>query len=271
MKKFLSLTALAMLLCVGGFTACGGDDDDNKDTGDNPSTFKSQTFQVSGVSFTMVAVDGGTFQMGAWGNTLDEAYDDEKPMHEVTLSDYYIGATEVTQALWEAVMGSNPSEFKGANLPVENVSWDDCQTFIEKLNQQTGKTFRLPTEAEWEYAARGGNKSNSYTYCGSDDIDDVAWYDGNSNQTHPVGQKLPNELDLYDMSGNVMERCSDWYGDYSSTSQTNPTGAASGSLRVCRGGSWYGSARSCRVSCRYGSAPGSRLSNIGLRLVMQFP
>ena len=237
------------------------------------NNFKNQIVRVGDVALTMVAVEGGTFQMGAWGKTLDTlfSFNDEKPMHEVTLSDYYIGETEVTQALWEAVMGSNPSEFKGANLPVECVSWDNCQTFIEKLNALTGKTFRLPTEAEWEYAARGGNKSNNYRYSGSDDIDSVAWYSGNSGiQTHPVGQKRPNELGLYDMSGNVCEWCRDWYGSYSSTSQTNPTGAASGSLRVCRGGSWNGLALHCRVSIRYGYMRGDRDYYLGLRLAMNF-
>ncbi len=287
MKKFLSLTAFAMLLfaSVGGFTACGGDDDDNDNDKDNTATtdedntdtgdkssFKNQTVRVGDVEFTMVAVAGGTFQMGAWGSTLENAKNDEFPVHEVTLSDYYIGATKVTQALWEAVMGSNPSNFKGATLPVEEISWNDCQTFIEKLNQLTGKTFRLPTEAEWEYAARGGNKSNNYTYSGSDDIGAVAWYDGNSNsQTHPVGQKLPNELGLYDMSGNVWEWCRDWYGSYSSEAQTNPAGAASGSDRVCRGGGWNNGARGCRVSNRGLNSPDYHYCDLGLRLVLQFP
>ncbi len=285
MKKFLSLTAFAMLLfaSVGGFTACGGDDDDNDkdntattdedntETGDN-SSFKNQTVRVGDVEFTMVAVAGGTFQMGAWGSTLDDAYDWEKPAHEVTLSDYYIGETEVTQALWEAVMGSNPSSFKGADLPVESISWDDCQTFISELNAQTGKTFRLPTEAEWEYAARGGNKSNNYCYSGSDDIDAVAWYWDNSDmRTHPVGQKSPNELGLYDMTGNVWEWCSDWFGDYSSSSQTNPTGAVSGSKRVERGGCYGNDAEDCRVSDRGSNTPGIRTGSLGLRLVLQFP
>ena len=237
------------------------------------NNFKNQAVRVGDVAFTMVAVEGGTFQMGAWGKTLEEAYDDEKPMHEVTLSDYYIGATAVTQALWEAVMGSNPSEFKGANLPVECVSWDACKMFIKKLNQLTGKTFRLPTEAEWEYAARGGNKSKNYRYSGSDDIDDVAWYRNNSDKhTHPVGHKRPNELGLYDMSGNVWQWCRDRYGSYCSKAQTNPKGAASVSFRVLRGGSWGSNAQYCRVSFRgvgvfigcYG------FDNLGLRLAMNF-
>ena len=165
-------------------------------------------------------------------------------------------------------MGSNPSKFKGDNLPVEQVSWNDIQEFITKLNTMTGKTFRLPTEAEWEYAARGGNKSKGYKYSGSNTLDNVAWYTNNSSsKTHPVGQKQPNELGLYDMSGNVWEWCQDWYGSYSSSSQTNPTGPSSGSYRVLRGGSWYHFARICRVSYRLNSDPDDRYNLNGFRLV----
>ena len=186
------------------------------------------------------------------------------------LSDYYIAKYEVTQGLWKAVMGSNPSYFKGDNLPVENVSWKDCQKFIKKLNKMTGKNFRLPTEAEWEYAARGGNKSRGYKYAGSNIIGGVAWYSDNSGSTtHPVGTKQANELGLYDMSGNVWEWCQDWHDDYSSLSQTNPTGPSSGSYRVLRGGSWDWGWGCCRVSHRrdYGS-PSGKLNNIGFRLAM---
>ncbi|MDO4971066.1 MAG: SUMF1/EgtB/PvdO family nonheme iron enzyme, partial [Bacteroidales bacterium] len=198
-----------------------------------------------------------------------DAYDDEKPTHQVTLSEYSIGKTEVTQALWEAVMGSNPSSCKGNNLPVEQVSWDDCQTFISKLNAMTGQKFRLPTEAEWEYAARGGNKSRGYKYSGSNSIGDVAWYDGNSgSEVQPVGTKVPNELGIYDMSGSVYEWCSDWKGSYSSSAQTNPKGPNSGSYRVNRGGSWNNSERSCRVSLRGTSSPTRRRDNLGVRLAL---
>ena len=222
-----------------------------------------------GISIDMVRVEAGTFTMGATPEMKDP-FLWEKPAHQVTLTnDYYIGKYEVTQALWKAVMGKNPSNFKGDNLPVEQVSWDDCQEFINKLNKITGKKFRLPTEAEWEYAARGGKKSRGYQYSGSNNISDVAWYDSNSgNKTHTVGSKQANELGIYDMSGNVLEWCQDWHDDYSSSSQTNPTGANSGYYRVRRGGSWRSSAWDCRSSCRSLNTPGGRFSCLGLRLVL---
>lgn len=227
----------------------------------------NHTFTVNGVQFTMVEVGGGTFTMGATSEQGSDAWDEEKPAHEVTLSDYYIGQTEVTQALWEAVMGSNPSDSKGGNLPVERVSWDDCQVFIQKLNQLTGKQFRLPTEAEWEYAARGGRKSRGYKYAGGNNIDSVAWCDGNSgNETHPVATKQANELGIYDMSGNVLEWCSDWCGDYTSSSQSDPQGSSSGSFRVIRGGCYYNFARNCRVSYRISNTLDYRSGYLGLRL-----
>lgn len=230
----------------------------------------SGKFTVNGVSFEMVRVEGGTFRMGATAEQEDEAWDREKPVHSVTLSSYYIGKTEVTQALWQAVMGSNPSGFKGADLPVERVSWDDCQEFIQKLNSLTGRNFRLPTEAEWEFACRGGNNSRGYKYSGSNNLGSVAWYYGNSGgKTHPVGTKAPNELGIFDMSGNVWEWCSDyWYANYTSYSQTDPTGPQSGSYRVDRGGGWYRGARYCRSSSRNGGNPTDRYYNLGLRLAL---
>ena len=226
-------------------------------------------FTVNGVSFEMVRVEGGTFRMGATSEQEDDADSDEKPVHSVTLSSYYIGKTEVTQALWQAVMGSNPSDFKGANLPVECVSWDDCQEFIQKLNRLTGRNFRLPTEAEWEFACRGGNNSRGYKYSGSNNLGSVAWYDGNSGgKSHPVGTKAPNELGIFDMSGNVWEWCSDWYANYTSYSQTNPTGPQSGSFRMDRGGCWDSSARDCRSSIRNYDYPSYRGDNLGLRFAL---
>ena len=233
---------------------------------------KIETFTANGVSFDMVWVEGGTFTMGATSEQGSDAYDVEKPTHQVTLSGYYIGKYEVTQALWQAVMRNNPSKYKGdSNRPVEQVSWNDCQEFISKLNQLTGKTFRLPTEAEWEFAARGGNKSKHYKYAGSDHLDDVAWYEGNTGymtMTPIVGTKYPNELGLYDMSGSVSEWCQDWDGNYSSNAQTNPSGPTSGSFRVVRNASWISDARRCRVSARGYNPPHGSNSGLGLRLAL---
>ena len=228
-------------------------------------------FNVKGVEFKMVKVQGGTFQMGATSEQGSYVWKDENPVHSVTLSDYYIGQTQVTQELWQVVMGNNPSEFRGDNQrPVENVSWNDCQEFIKKLNRLTGKNFRLPTEAEWEYAARGGSKSKGYKYSGSNNPDAVAWYNKNSGRkTHPVATKQSSELGLYDMSGNVWEWCYDWRGKYKSNSQTNPTGSSAGSFRVLRGGCWYDfNARNVRVSVRNCGIPDSRSRGYGLRLAL---
>lgn len=234
---------------------------------DMQQTSQDREFTVNGVTFKMIYVEGGTFQMGATPEQGSEAFSYEKPVHSVTLSCYHIGETPVTQALWEAVMGSNPSKFKGDNLPVETVSWNDCQEFIQKLNQLTGKKFRLPTEAEWEYAARGGKHHSPYKYAGSNSIYEVAWYDDNSGfGTYPVKTKKPNALGIYDMSGNVWEWCQDWYGAYSGSAQTDPKGPASGSYRVPRGGSWCSSAGYCRVSTRNSSHPDDRNSIYGFRL-----
>ena len=223
----------------------------------------------NGISIEMVKVEAGTFMMGATPE-MENPFDNEKPTHQVTLTnDYYIGKYEVTQALWQAVMGKKPSRFKGDNLPVVSVSWNDCQKFISKLNRKTGKKFRLPTEAEWEYAARGGKKSRCYQYSGSNNISDVAWYYNNScSKTYIAGSKQANELGIYDMSGNVKEWCQDWFGSYSSSSQVNPTGANSGSYCVGRGGSWNCVAGSCNPSTRFSFAPDDRYDDLGLRLVL---
>lgn len=232
------------------------------------ASYSNGTLTVNGIKYNMVWVEGGTFRMGATSEQGSEI-SDEKPVHSVTLSGYYIGKTEVTQALWQAVMGSNPSYFEGDDLPVEQVSWDDCQEFIRKLNSLTGQNFRLPTEAEWEFACRGGNNSRGYKYSGSNYIDNVAWYDGNSgDKTHPVATKSPNELGIYDMSGNVWEWCADRYGDYSSGRQTNPKGPYDGSFRVNRGGSWFDVARYCRSSFRIIINPAFRFNYLGLRLAL---
>jgi formylglycine-generating enzyme required for sulfatase activity len=251
-------------------------------------------YRSSSVGIEMIVVKGGTFWMGAQNTDpnapnydADAFFDWESPVHKVTLSDYFIGKYPVTQAQWKAVMGDNQSWFEGAgdNLPVENVSWNDVQEFIRKLNQQTGKNYRLPTEAEWEFAARGGNQSRGYKDSGRNTADNVAWYYENAgdyrkndsnwtseealkNRTHPVGTKQANELGIYDMSGNVWEWCSDWYGDYSNASQTNPRGASTGFFRVLRGGSWRGSARGVRVSSRRIFIPGFRDDPGGFRLAL---
>ena len=234
------------------------------------STTSSHDKILANLAADMVYVEGGTFTMGATAEQGSDAYDEEKPAHQVTLSSFYICKHEVTQEEWEAVMGSNPSKFKGKRLPVETVSWNKCQTFIRKLNSLTGKQYRLPTEAEWEYAARGGNRSQGYIYSGSNTLSNVAWYyDNSGNKTHEVMTKSPSELGLYDMSGNVWEWCSDWYGNYSTSAQTNPKGASSGSARVARGGSWYPSrAGNCRVSYRSYFQPSNRYDILGLRLVL---
>ena len=257
MKARLLFIIAAIMLLFG----CKKDKDLNEKT--------NLSLTVNGVSFEMVYVEGGSFDMGATTEQGGDANSDEYPVHSVTLSEYYIGRCEVTQELWEAVMGSNPSCFIGAQKPVERVSWYECQEFVSRLNSLTGRTFRLPTEAEWEYAARGGKKSSHYKYSGSDNIGNVAWHKGNSgDKTHAVGTKTANELGIYDMSGNVREWCSDWYGDYSAGAQTNPQGPSSGSRRVLRGGSCYNSARYCRVSSRGNPIPEAFNSNYGLRLVL---
>ena len=265
MKKIFSLL-LSQLLLVGALftTSCSKDDEIH-----TPIPQEIQTFTVNGVSFNMMLVKAGTFTMGATPEQQDPNRG-EKPAHRVTLThDYYMGETEVTQALWYAVMGSNPSYVKGDHLPVEKVSWYDCQEFVGRLSELTGRVFRLPTEAEWEFAARGGNNSRGYQYAGSNNLDEVAWYC--DNRTQHVKSKRPNELGLYDMSGNVFEWCQDWEGDYCSESQTDPTGpgpAADASRRMARGGSFCDGAWYCRVACRVDYSPNDHNFRYGLRLAL---
>jgi formylglycine-generating enzyme required for sulfatase activity len=218
----------------------------------------------------MVYVEGGTFEMGCTGEQGGDCGRNETPVHSVTLTSFNIGKYEVTQAQWNIIMGTNPSSNdRGGNYPVTNVSWNDAQEFCNRLNAATGKQYRLPTEAEWEYAARGGSKSKGYKYSGSHNLNKVGWYDGNSGgNTHPVGQKRPNELGIYDMSGNVWEWCSDWYGSYSAAMQTDPTGASSGSYRVERGGSYDFSTSYGRVAYRYIGTPAGSRHDLGFRVVL---
>jgi len=221
-------------------------------------------FSVGNENMAFVRVEGGTFQMGS-----EDGESDEKPVHSVTLSDFYMMKTEVTQAQWREVMGANPSSFKGCdNCPVEQVSWEDAQEFCEKLSQKMGKTVTLPTEAQWEYAARGGNKSKGYKYSGSNNLYEVAWYYSNSSKkTHPVATKKPNELGLYDMSGNVWEWCGDWYASdyYQNSPNRNPIGSSSAVYRVLRGGSWEAKATNCRVANRNGEQLARSYSFMGFR------
>ena len=292
MKKYKLWALMQVVILLVGSVSC------SKDENDEPTLKNDITKDgiFNGLpNDEMVFVKGGTFTMGATEEQgTSDPWDEEYPIHQVTLSDFYIGKYEVTQQLWEYVMkysgicadGSTMSAYAsnvwlgempsstdglGADYPAYNVSWVDIvNIFIPRLNKITGKIFRLPTEAEWEYAARGGNKSKGYKYSGSNTIGDVAWYSSNSSSmTHPVGTKAPNELGIYDMSGNVYEWCSDWYGGYSSSAQTNPTGPTSGSYRVYRGGGWNFYARDCRVSFRYNNYPDNRNKHSGFRLVCQ--
>lgn len=236
------------------------------------------------IIYEMVSVEGGAFIMGATQEQVN-ARDDEKPAHTVNLSSYYIGRSEVPQALWQAVMNFNPSNNVGDNLPVECVSWDDCQVFIQRLNALTGCKFRLPTEAEWEYAARGGWKSGKKMFSGSNTANEIAWYKENADgHTHNVMELDPvpdligllhvakhqNELGLYDMCGNVLEWCSDWYGNYESTMQANPQGPSSGTHRVLRGGCCISEVDRCRVSSRSAGTTDLKFDYAGLRLAFSY-
>ena len=273
-----ALTGVVTGVSTGTATICATAADESGVTAEKGVTVTSP-FPEPG----MVFVEGGTFTMGA-PDSDTEAFDDERPTHQVTLSSFYIGKYEVTQKEWTAVMGDNPSWLKGDNLPVERVSWNDIvgttgnseeingiryyeDGFIYKLNAATGKRYRLPTEAEWEYAARGGNQSKGYLYSGSNNVNDVAWYlDNSDSRTREVGTKAPNELGIYDMSGNVWEWCSDLWGYYTDSPKTNPTGPVTGFGRVYRGGSWGYYAGDVRVSCRYYFMPSSRDITFGFRL-----
>ena len=229
-------------------------------------TYKTLSFNINGCRIDMVYVQGGEFTMGCDEGLERQGKIDEIPFHPVVVGSFYMGRYEVTQRLWKAIMGYNPSNFPDDDRPVEQVSYEEVHTFIQRLNTLSGKHFRLPTEAEWEYAARGGGKGNGCKYSGSNTVGSVAWYF--SNKSHPVAGKKPNELGLYDMSGNVYEWCQDVYGDYSGKAQSNPQGISTGSSRVFRGGSWIGDKGSCRVSYRGHKLPGNAENNLGLRLAM---
>lgn len=228
-------------------------------------------------SFEMVAVESGSFYMGAQKESLDkENYDEsaymvESPVHRVSVDNYCIGKFEVTQAQWVAAMGSNPSLIQGDNLPVENVTWEQVQDFITLLNEKSGKEYRLPTEAEWEFAAKGGNKSENFKYSGYSVLGACGWYYSNSEATtHEVGSKYPNELGIFDMSGNVREWCSDWFDYYVSSEINNPQGSNYGSMKVNRGGSWSTPAINCRNTYRHTDFPYDAAQDLGFRLALSF-
>lgn len=259
--------------CALFFASCEGSQN-TPDTYSVQYTDSSVVFMVNGATFTMVKVEGGTFEMGATAEQGTEDPDEnEYPVHTVHLSSYYIGTTEVTQKLWTAVMHENPSLMHGdENLPVDCIKWNMCQDFIAALNKLMENRFelRMPTEAEWEFAARGGNRSHGYKYAGSNNVDEVAWYEENSGKrTHIVGTKKPNELGLYDMSGNLWEWCSDWLRHYRPEEQTDPAGEEEGTHRVMRGGSWTYDQSFCRVSRRNYTSHVIVASNCGLRLAMR--
>ncbi|MDR0971304.1 MAG: formylglycine-generating enzyme family protein [Bacteroidales bacterium] len=222
------------------------------------------------IPIEMIAVEGGKFKMGSSEENLDKDIDsDERPQHKVRLSSFHISKYEITQKQWKAVMGNNPSYFKGDNLPVEQVNMSDINEFLMRLNTKTGKKYRLPTESEWEYAALGGGESKGYKYSGSNNVDEVAWHKGNSSEmTHPIGEKQPNELGIYDMSGNVWEWCSDKSDWYDNSSKTNPKGPSTGSSNVRRGGGFTNGSSQHRSANRAGISNQARSNNLGFRIVL---
>lgn len=277
MKLYKCFIYAIMVVIAFSLQGCHKDEgNENQDPGENEDPPQSTlSVSVNGVNFNMKYVEGGTFIMGGQNeNSHGYSYDAnaqewEMPLHYVELSSFYIAETEVTQTLWKAVMGDNPSCFVGDDLPVETVDWSACNQFIDSLNTMTGRFFSLPTEAQWEYAARGGKQGcdHDYKYSGSNNIEKVAWYNQNSDSTHTVAKKQPNELGVYDMSGNVMELCRDYFGNYSDYQQENPMGPETGNRRVIRGGSWGNAPTVGRVSCRNFCYEDTKNNNLGLRLV----
>jgi formylglycine-generating enzyme required for sulfatase activity len=274
----ISVTAISGCTFTGWTPTTGVSNSSNRNTTVLMSQHRALTANFTGsptnsgsINIEIIFVAGGTFTMGCTPEQGSDCQDREIPAHQVTVNDFYITKYPITQAQWIAVMGNNnPSHFREeTSRPVENINWDDIQIFITNLNHITDRQYRLPTEAEWEYAARGGVSGTGYRYAGSDDIDSVAWYSGNSvSRTWPVGRKEPNVLGIYDMSGNVSEWVNDWYGRYTELDKDNPVGPHTGTSRVTRGGSWNDPARSCRVSNRDGRVPSERNNFTGFRLVL---
>jgi len=262
------LTTLATLVCLLAYNPLLSQVESPPEDSPTPVYAYGKATHESGLSFEpdMVFVKGGTFSMGS-----EKGAYDERPVHQVKVDDFFICKYEVTQEQWVGIMGDNPSLFDDCpKCPVEGVSWEDTREFLHRLNEKTGMNYRLPTEAEWEYAARGGQKSLGYKYAGSDWLHSVAWYEANSEaRTHPVGSRNPNVLGLYDMSGNVWEWCYDWYhyDTYRTPDKDNPEGPADGDFRVVRGGSWFFLEESMRCTSRDYGTPEMQYGNIGLRLV----
>ena len=281
MKTFRFNTAAALVFALAlviALPACkgGGKNASNKagaQTPDDVTVSEVKTFTVNGVSFKMVKVEGGTFTMGATPEQGTEPQPNEKPAHEVAVEDFFIGQTEVTQELFEAVLGFNPSYTRWPQCPVDKISWKDCQAFVEELNELTGENFRLPTEAEWEYAARGGKYSKGYKYAGSDNLDEVAWMVTNADEkSHPVASKKPNELGLYDMSGNVFEWCQDKYLMYDGSepqySQKMLKSDRKREFYIERGGCWNYGPTMCRVAYRHAGNYTHMYAYDGMRLAL---
>lgn len=262
-KGFLYCAAISV--AAGCIVSCSKSNVD----GPNPMPYgESFTETANDINMEMVYVEGGTFQMGVSAESDADAYEREAPEHNVTVSSFYIGVYEVTQEQWQAVMGDNPSQYTGENMPVDNVTWEAASEFCEKLSALTGKNYVLPTEAQWEFAAKGGNLSEGYKYSGSDNVKDVAWYwDNASFKTHSVGGRLPNELGIYDMSGNVYEWCSDWYAEYTSDDAVDPAGPETGEQKCCRGGAWASNAAGVRNTYRGSYAVDFQYNILGIRVV----
>jgi formylglycine-generating enzyme required for sulfatase activity len=270
MRKFILFVLLfAVLITSGGAYAQKGGKSDKSDKGDKPVKYKRDVIAAD-VELVLIWVEGGTFVMGCNTDEDNNCEKDEFPTHKVKLDGFYIGKYEITQIQWYVVMNDNPSRVIGDDMPVTNVNWHDAQQFVQRLNARTGQKYRLPTEAEWEYAARGGYKHSKYKYSGSNNVNTVAWNAENGGDSiHPVGKKMQNNLNIYDMSGNVYEWCSDWYGAYGNDADRSPTGPLTGTARVVRGGFWHDAPRRCRVSDRDQLSPDLKLPAVGLRLVLQ--